>query len=216
LFTDRNPFKEDLAGDWLFKGAFVPHLGDVYLNKMPMYEAESVEKLTNPEVWPQAKYPEESKLVWYAEAGEKTTKIWANFGDADPTKEDVEITVRPFCFWPEKTGLNYITVRALPFVRALLSGLRRRRFRRALSDRIGVRAGLLKTMRFSVPSVSVSVSERISVPVTMSGPVARERAVPRESRRLFSVPFTATGIRTLSAAIWYATISFMIVSRQVW
>ena len=111
LFTDRNPFQEDLAGDWLFKGAFVPHLGDVYLNKMPMYEAESVEKLTNPEVWPQAKYPEESKLVWYAEAGDVTTKLWANFGDADPTKEDVEITVRPFCFWPEKTGLNYITVK---------------------------------------------------------------------------------------------------------
>ena len=42
LFTHRNPFKEDLAGDWLFKGAFVPHLGDVYLNKKSLYEIDSV------------------------------------------------------------------------------------------------------------------------------------------------------------------------------
>ena len=32
MFTHRNPFKEDLCGDWLFKGPFVPHLGDVFLN----------------------------------------------------------------------------------------------------------------------------------------------------------------------------------------
>ncbi len=118
LFTVRNPFKEDLFGDWLFKGAFVPHLGDVYLNKKSLYETESVEKLKNPEVWPQAKYPEDSLLLWYAEAGEKTTKIWANFGSFDPRKEDVEISVRPFCFWPEKTGLNYITVKGFTLCQA--------------------------------------------------------------------------------------------------
>ena len=111
LFTHRNPFKEDLAGDWLFKGAFVPHLGDVYLNKKSLYEIDSVEKMQNPEAWPQAKYPEDSKRMWYAEVNEKTTKFWANFGDADPNEEDVEVSVRPFCFWPEKTGRNYITVK---------------------------------------------------------------------------------------------------------
>ncbi len=118
LFTVRNPFKEDLFGDWLFKGAFVPHLGDVYLNRKSLYEAESVEKLQDPQVWDQAKYPEDSKLLWYAEAGEETTKIWANFGGADPTAENVEISVRPFCFWPEKAGLNYITVRGFTLCQA--------------------------------------------------------------------------------------------------
>ncbi|MBR6627243.1 MAG: right-handed parallel beta-helix repeat-containing protein [Lachnospiraceae bacterium] len=118
LFTVRNPFKEDLFGDWLFKGAFVPHLGDVYLNRKSLYEAESVEKLQNPQVWDQAKYSEDSKLLWYAEAGEETTKIWANFGEADPWTENVEISVRPFCFWPEKSGLNYITVRGFTLCQA--------------------------------------------------------------------------------------------------
>ena len=111
MFTHRHPFKEDLAGDWLFKGAFVPHLGDVYLNKKSLYEIDSVEKMKNPEAWPLAKYPEDSKRMWYAEVGEKTTKFWANFGDADPNAEDVEVSVRPFCFYPEKTGRDYITVK---------------------------------------------------------------------------------------------------------
>ena len=83
IFTERNPFKEDLCGDWLFPGRFVPHLGDVYLNGNSLYEAESAEKVLEPEVWPEAKYAEESKLVWYAEVGEQNTKFWANFGDKD-------------------------------------------------------------------------------------------------------------------------------------
>ncbi len=118
LFSVRNPFAEELFGDWLFEGAFTPHLGDVYLNGKSLYEAESAEKVREPEVWPQAKYPGDSLLVWYAEAGETVTKIWANFGGADPTKENVEISVRPFCFWPEKEGRNYITVKGFVLCQA--------------------------------------------------------------------------------------------------
>ena len=62
------------------------------------------------QVWPDAKYPEDSLLKWYAQVDSSTTKIWANFGGKDPRKENVEISVRPYCFWPEKPGLNYITV----------------------------------------------------------------------------------------------------------
>lgn len=118
IFTERNPFKEELAGDWVFPGKFVPHLGDVYLNDMPMYEAASVERVKEPEAWPDAKFAEESKLVWYAEVGEETTKFWANFGDANPETEKIEIVVRPFCFWPEKTGRNYITVKGFTICKA--------------------------------------------------------------------------------------------------
>lgn len=118
LFTIRNPFKEHLYGDWLFEGAFVPHLGEVYLNGKSLYECESLEKLRCPKVWPQAKYPADSLLQWYARAGEATTKIWANFGGKDPRREKVEINVRPYCFWPEKTGRNYITVRGFTLCQA--------------------------------------------------------------------------------------------------
>lgn len=111
IFTVRNPFREELFGDWLFEGRFAPHLGDVYLNGKSLYEAGSLEALSDPQAWPEAKYPEDSLLVWYAKAGEKSTRIWANFGGLDPRRENVEINVRPFCFWPEKEGRNYITVR---------------------------------------------------------------------------------------------------------
>lgn len=110
LFSVRNPFDVELSGDWLFDGAFPVHLGDVYLDGKSLYECESVDKVRKPEVWPEAKYPKDSLLKWYAEVGSTTTKIWANFGGKDPREENVEINVRPYCFWPEKPGLNYITV----------------------------------------------------------------------------------------------------------
>ena len=36
-------------------------------------------------------------------------KNMGQFWRKDPRKENVEISVRPYCFWPEKP-LNYITV----------------------------------------------------------------------------------------------------------
>ncbi len=110
IFSIRNPFEVELSGDWLFDGAFKVHLGDVYLDCKSLYECDSLDKVRKPEIWPDAKYPEASLLQWYAEVGSATTKIWANFGGKDPRKENVEINVRPHCFWPEKPGLNYITV----------------------------------------------------------------------------------------------------------
>ena len=118
IFTIRNPFKEELYGDWVFEGAFVPHLGEVYMDGKSLYETDVVEKLYHPEVWQQAKYPQDSMLQWYAEVGETKTKIWANFGGKDPRCENVEINVRPYCFWPEKTGCNYITVKGFTLCQA--------------------------------------------------------------------------------------------------
>ena len=40
-----------------------------------------------------------------------TTTIWAQFKGADPNKGNVEINVREAVFYPEKTGVNFITVR---------------------------------------------------------------------------------------------------------
>ncbi|WP_438433459.1 right-handed parallel beta-helix repeat-containing protein [Gorillibacterium sp. sgz500922] len=111
LFAVRNPFEVKLYGDWLFEGAFEPHLGEVYLNGKSLYETDSVEKLREPQAWPQAKCPEDSMLQWYAEAGPDRTKIWANFGGLDPREANVEVNARPYCFWPDTVGRDYITVR---------------------------------------------------------------------------------------------------------
>ncbi len=118
LFTVRNPFREELSGDWLFPGAFVPHLGEVFLNGKSFYEVESLEKVRKPTIWPEAKYPQDSLRVWYAQVDERVTKIWADFGDVDPRRENVEISARPYCFWPAKEGIGYITVKGFTLCQA--------------------------------------------------------------------------------------------------
>lgn len=118
IYSQRNPFETELSGDWVFGGPFQVHLGDLYLNGNSMYECEGLQAVLDPKIWPDAKYSEDSLLKWFAEVDSKTTKIWANFASLDPRKECVEISVRPHCFWPEKPGLNYITVRGFTMCKA--------------------------------------------------------------------------------------------------
>ena len=47
------------------------------------------------------------------EAEEGATTIWAQFKGVDPNQGNVEINVREAVFYPEKTGVNFITVRGL-------------------------------------------------------------------------------------------------------
>lgn len=55
---------------------------------------------------------------WYAETDQETTVIYANFQGVNPNEELTEINVRKCCFYPEKTGLNYITVRGFEMAQA--------------------------------------------------------------------------------------------------
>jgi len=127
-FGDYNPYIEEIFGDWV---VYNPgrHLGDVYLNGMSFYEAENLEQLQNPEVrtevldhWTQTTVavvnPEQTKYLWFAEVDEKNTTIYANFHEANPNDEVVEINVRKACFYPENIGINYITVRGFELCQA--------------------------------------------------------------------------------------------------
>ena len=49
--------------------------------------------------------------LWKAEVNKDSTTIWAQFKDVDPNEETVEINVRQSVFYPDKPGMNYITVR---------------------------------------------------------------------------------------------------------
>jgi len=49
--------------------------------------------------------------LWFAQVDATNTVIWARFKGVDPNRETVEINVRPTVFTPEKTGINYLTVR---------------------------------------------------------------------------------------------------------
>ncbi len=49
--------------------------------------------------------------LWFAQADEADTTIWAQFTGVDPNQEEVEINVRQSVFYPDQPGRNYITVR---------------------------------------------------------------------------------------------------------
>lgn len=77
------------------------HLGDVYLNG----EAYS-EKFTRTAI-------DTASKTWYTEQSGGTTKIWANFGGANPNSSLAEILVRECVFAPTTANVNYITVEGL-------------------------------------------------------------------------------------------------------
>jgi alpha-L-arabinofuranosidase len=55
--------------------------------------------------------PMGTEALWFGQVDEKDTTIWAQFKDLDPNRQKVEINVRRTVFYPEKTGIDYITVR---------------------------------------------------------------------------------------------------------
>ena len=110
LFGDYNPFNEKLYGDWLWS-EHTYHTGDVYLNDVSLYETTSLEKVFVPDTIRSLRDPEGTTSVWYAVVDAENTTIYARFGESDPNREMVEISVRPTCFYPTRQGLNFITIR---------------------------------------------------------------------------------------------------------
>lgn len=128
FFGDYNPFKEELYGDWIVENPG-RHLGEVYVNGKSFYEAETMDEVKSPVVetevvdgWTRktvpAHDPEQTKYVWYAEVDEKNTTVYANFHEFDPNAELTEINVRKSVFYPEKTGIDYITVQGFEMAQA--------------------------------------------------------------------------------------------------
>jgi len=131
VFGGWNPFAEEIAGDWLVEPEppLRKHLGDVYLNGLSFYEVGTREEVTDPplrtevldhwtDVTDRVRNPAQTRLVWYAEVGENTTTIWANFQGADPNAELVEINVRRSVFFPVEHHVDYITVRGFELAQA--------------------------------------------------------------------------------------------------
>ena len=111
LFTERNPFTTSVSGDW-FIIYYPAHLGDVFLNGKSMYEVTSLEDVLHPVPSKTSWDPAFSVYVWFTEQDPEkdSTILYANFQDADPNEENVEISVRKACFAPEAEGIGYITL----------------------------------------------------------------------------------------------------------
>lgn len=105
FFGEFNPYSDLIAGDW-----FMPtpkdrkyHTGAVYLNGDWLMEAAKKEEVMEP--------VDEQNPLWWAEVDSTTTTIWAQFKNADPNKEIVEINVRRTVFYPDKPFINFISIR---------------------------------------------------------------------------------------------------------
>ncbi|MCI8623372.1 MAG: hypothetical protein HFG26_06870 [Provencibacterium sp.] len=109
LFGDYNPYTTVIAGDW-YHALDPVHTGEVYLNGKPLYEAFSLEAVVNPTVYKSSWDPDFTVYKWFTRQDGDFTEIFANFQGADPNRENVEINVRRNCFYPDKTGVGYITL----------------------------------------------------------------------------------------------------------
>lgn len=111
FFGDYNPYIDSIYGDWFNNHGRIHHTGEVFLNNKSLFEKESLEKVINPVALEHIKDKESSTYTWYCENDGENTTIWANFQHHNPNKELVEISARRTCFYPEKPGINYITIR---------------------------------------------------------------------------------------------------------
>src|SRR5512136_586613 len=95
FFGDYNPYKEILSGDWfMYKPGSYRHPGEVYLNGVSFYEADSLDEVKHPVVrtavhglpWfktdEQILHPELTVYRWFCETNEESTTIYANFQGA--------------------------------------------------------------------------------------------------------------------------------------
>lgn len=112
FFGKFNPYKELIHGDW-----FSPTpkdrkylRGAVYLNGDWLMEAAKKEEVF--------KAADEKNPLWAAEADSATTTIWAQFKNADPNTQNVEINARETVFYPNKPFINFITVRGFTLEQA--------------------------------------------------------------------------------------------------
>jgi len=120
FFGNYNPYQDSIYGDWFFPLGRKHHTGEVFLNGKSLYEKENIENVQNPlppkvyknfdgSIYTKADI-DGSKYTWYCEVNDQNTTIWANFHKFNPNKELIEISTRRTCFYPEKQGINYLTI----------------------------------------------------------------------------------------------------------
>ena len=102
FFGEFNPYSDVLEGHWFKPEGRIHHTGSVYLNGVWRGEAASLEAVLK---------PAGEDPLWFGQVTEKSTTLWAQFPSVNPNNELVEINARQTVFFPEQTGINYITVR---------------------------------------------------------------------------------------------------------
>ena len=102
FFGAFNPYADLIHGDWFEPKGRAHHTGAVYLDGEWLTEAAQLDDVLK---------PAGPSPLWFGRVDKDTTTLWAQFGSIDPRAHLIEINVRPTVFFPEKTGVDYITVR---------------------------------------------------------------------------------------------------------
>ena len=109
-FGDYNPYDRKIgwaSENWLDGGRWT-HCGDVYLNGEAFYEKRTKEAVAK------------DANSWYCEVDNaaNVTRIWANFGSANPNKEVAEINYRECIISPSNQDVNFITISGFSIMQA--------------------------------------------------------------------------------------------------
>ena len=110
FFGNYNPYQDSVYGDWFNRQGRIHHTGEVFLNGKSLYEMECLDKVMIPVAKKNIADTAGSTFTWYCEKRGGNTVIWANFHKFNPNKELVEISTRRTVFYPDKPGINYITI----------------------------------------------------------------------------------------------------------
>ena len=102
FFGSFNPYSDLIHGDWFSPKGRKHHTGAVYLDGEWLTEAAQRDDVLQPAA---------TNALWFAEVDNDNTTIWARFSGINPNEHTVEINVRRTVFYPEKTNINFITVR---------------------------------------------------------------------------------------------------------
>lgn len=106
-----NPYEDEIFGDWYDNFGQVHHTGEVFMDDAALYEAPDLAHIK------QTDRPER-KYSWFAEVSEIGVTVWVYLPGLNPNEHRMEASVRPYCFFPETEGMNYITVSGLVIEKA--------------------------------------------------------------------------------------------------
>lgn len=102
-FGDYNPYN-------ILVGRTFNHAGEIFLNNKAMYEVDRLAKVEKTVENKLSRDRNVTCYTWYTEQlpAENATVIYANFHDKNPNTEQVELTFRETCFYPEKGEINHL------------------------------------------------------------------------------------------------------------
>lgn len=112
-FRGTTTLRTELFGDWFWHKHQPQHLGELFIDGVPMIEVADKTAVRAREPWPDAADPTCTRLAWCVTAFDRSCRITAHFDGRDPNDALVELSVREACVYPRRTGINWITLRGI-------------------------------------------------------------------------------------------------------